>query len=178
MKRLVHQRFSFSGRRPMRTAVKRILLPLALCASLALALVGRAAADQDELAPVWATVNVCDPAANQVGARVGVPGDGSGAVAYARISLQWYSDRQATWLPVEGVASSPWIEVGSAKVTTSQAGWTFQFDQPADGGTKQVRGLAEIQWREGGAVVRSASVGTQAGVASDVGGSAAACALS
>ena len=38
--------------------------------------------------------------------------------------------------------------------------------------------MAEVQWREGATVVRSTSVGTQAGAASDVGGSQATCALS
>jgi hypothetical protein len=63
-------------------------------------------------------------------------------------------------------------------VTSQQAGWTFQFEQPVDGRTKQLRAVAEIQWREGAKVARSSSTVTQAGVQSDVGGSQATCALS
>ncbi len=74
--------------------------------------------------------------------------------------------------------SSPWLSVGSAALTAQQAGYTFQFDQPADGRPKQVRALAEVQWREGATVIRSTSAGTQAGAASDVGGSQASCTLS
>jgi hypothetical protein len=158
--------------------VARIIVPLALCAALALAVVGPAAADKEQLAPVWATVNVCDPASNQIGARVGAPGDGTDARIYARFTLQWYSEAQGAWLPVQGAASSPWQDVGSAEITTQQAGWTFQLDQPADGRTKQLRAVAEVQWRDGESVVRSSSAVTRAGAPSDVGGSQAACALS
>ena len=156
----------------------RIIVPVALCAALALAVVGRAAAEGEPPAQPWATVNVCDPASNQVGARVGVPGDGGDELIYARITLQWYSESQAAWLPVEGVAGSPWLEVGTASQTSQQGGYTFQLEQPADGRTKQVRAVADVQWRDGGRVVRSSQAVTQAGAASDIGGSQAACALS
>jgi hypothetical protein len=162
----------------MRTVVKRIILPVALCAALALAVVGHAAAEQERISQAWATVNVCDPASNQVGARVAVSGDGGDAQIFSRISLQWYSEAQGAWLPVEGAPSSPWLEVGSARQTAQQAGYTFQLDQPADGRTKQIRAVAEVQWREGATVVRSASAVAQAGLPTDIGGSQASCALS
>ncbi|HEU0025075.1 MAG TPA: hypothetical protein VFQ12_10605 [Thermoleophilaceae bacterium] len=151
---------------------------MALCAALVLAVVGPAAADKEELAPVWATVNVCDPASNQVGVRVGAPGDGTDARIHARFTLQWYSEAQGAWLPVEGAASSPWQDVGSAGITSQQAGWTFQLDQPADGRTKQLRAVAQVQWRQGASVVRSSSAVTLAGAPSDVGGSQAVCEMS
>ena len=87
--------------------VTRIIVPMALCAALALAVVGHAAADEEQLSQAWATVNVCDPGANQVGARVGVPADGSDALIFARFTLQWYSEAQGAWLPVEGVPARP-----------------------------------------------------------------------
>ncbi len=177
MKQVVHRAYRFRAATPMRTTVRRIIVPLALCAALALAVVAQASGDE-QLAPVWATINVCDTGGNQVGARVGVPGDGSGAQIYARFSVEWYSEKQGTWLPVEGVPSSPWLPVGSAALTMQQAGYTFQFEQPADGHPKQIRAHAEVQWRDGASVIRSAVAGTQAGVASDVGGSQAACVLS
>ncbi len=162
----------------MRTVVTRIILPVALCAALALAVVGHAAADEEHVSQAWATVNVCDPASNQVGTRVSVSGDGGDELVFARITLQWYSQAQGAWLPVEGAPSSPWLEVGSARQTSQQAGYTFKLDQPADGRTKQLRGLAEVQWRDGASVVRSGSVVTQAGLPTDIGGSQASCALS
>jgi len=162
----------------MRTVVKRIIVPVALCAALALAVVGHAAAEQERIAQAWSTVNVCDPASDQVGARVAVSGDGGDALIFSRISLQWYSEAQGAWLPVEGAPSSPWLEVGSARQTAQQAGYTFKLDQPADGRTKQIRAVAEVQWREGATVVRSTSAVTQAGLPTDIGGSQASCALS
>jgi hypothetical protein len=151
---------------------------VALCAALALAVVGHASAGGERLGQVLATVNVCDPAANQVGTRVSVPGDGGQELIYSRFTLQWYSETQGAWLSVEGVASSPWLEVGSARQSSQQGGYTFQLDQPADGRVKQLRGVAEVQWRDGGRVVRSASVVTQAGLGTDIGGSQATCTLS
>jgi hypothetical protein len=162
----------------MRTLVSRILISTAICATLAGAAVSHAAAGGEQLAPVWATVNVCDSGSDQVGARVGVPGDGSHQQIYARFTVQWFSEERQAWETVEGAPSSPWVYVGSARVTSQQAGWTFQFEQPADGRTKQLRAVAEVQWREGAEVARSSSMVTQAGVQSDVGGSQTTCALS
>jgi hypothetical protein len=155
----------------------RILISAAICAVLVGATVSHAVADGEQLAPVWATVNVCDAGSNEVGARVGVPGDGGDQKIYARFTVQWFSEERQAWETVEG-ASSPWVYVGSARFTSQQAGWTFRFEQPADGRTKQLRAVAEVQWRDGTAVARSSSLVTQAGVPSDVGGSQATCALS
>ena len=158
----------------------RIIVPVALCAALALAVVGHAAADEEPIAQPWATVNVCDPAANQVGARVGVSGQRRRrSCIYARFTLQWYSESQGAWLPVDGVAASPWLEVGSAAARPpSRAATPSSSTSPADGRTKQLRAVADVQWRDGGKVVRSSQAVSQAGMASDIGGSQAACALS
>ena len=156
----------------------RIIVPVALCAALALAVVGHAAADEEPIAQPWATVNVCDPAANQVGARVGVPGNGGDQLLYARFTLQWYSESQGAWLPVDGVSASPWLEVGSARQTAQQGGYTFQLDQPADGRTEAAsrsRRRAVARRRQGRPLEPAVS---QAGMASDIGGSQATCALS
>ena len=161
----------------MRTKVRRIIVPLALCAALALAVVAQAD-DEEQLTPVWATINVCDAGGNQVGARVGVPGDGSDVQIYARFTVQWYSEKQGTWLPVGGVPSSPWMSVGLRRPHRPAGRVHLPVRPPAAGRTKRVRALAEVQWRDGATVIRSTSVGTQAGAASDVGGSQASCTLS
>jgi hypothetical protein len=158
--------------------VSRILISAAICAAFVGAAVSHAAAGREQLAPVWATVNICDPGSNQVGARVGVPGDGGDQEIYARFTVQWFSEERRAWETVDGAPSSPWVYVGSARFTSQQAGWTFRFEQPADGRTKQLRAVAEVQWRDGATVARSSSMVTQAGVPSDVGGSRATCALS
>ena len=127
----------------MRTTVRRIIVPLALCAALALAVVAQAD-DEEQLAPVWATINVCDAGGNQVGARVGVPGDGSDAQIYARFTVQWYSEKQGTWLPVQGVPSSPWLRcephlhsVGSARERLrawAESAWASEEAERPKGG--------------------------------------------
>ena len=65
------------------------------------------------------------------------------------------------------------LDAGSASYSYGQAGWTFQFGPPSAGTHYQVRAVAEMQGIAGG----SATVVTQGGVASDVGGSAASCRL-
>ncbi len=162
----------------MGSAVARIVLFLALCAAIALAVVGGASAEEERLSPVLATINICDDGSNQVGARVSAPGDGSEQSIRARFSLQWYSEAQGAWLAVEGASASPWMEVGSSQVSSQQAGYTFQFDLPSDGRSKQVRAVTEVQWSIGATMVRSSSAVSQAGLPSDVGGSQATCSIS
>jgi hypothetical protein len=94
-----------------------------------------------------------------------------------RFTAQWFSPEQRAWLPVKGIASSPWLDAGSAEYTYGQAGWTFRFGAPPAGKHFKVRGVAEMQWLQGGREVRSASRVTQGSVRSDVGGSQASCLL-
>jgi len=80
-----------------------------------------------------------------------------------RFTAQWCSPWRNAWVPVEGVASSPWLDAGSAQYLYRQAGWTFQFDNPVGGTRFPIRGLAELEWLNGGRVVRSATRVTRAG---------------
>ncbi|HEY1357712.1 MAG TPA: hypothetical protein VGF21_05340 [Thermoleophilaceae bacterium] len=154
--------------------MRRILIATALVAGLATVAVAHAAGGGGS-GPRWATVNSCSPA--QVGVRASLPGDGSDKQMRVRFTAQYWSAKQRAWLPVAGVPSSPWLDAGSARYSYGQAGWTFQFDPPHAGTHNLVRGVAEMQWLSGGSVSRSASVVTQGGVASDVGGSQASCSL-
>jgi hypothetical protein len=153
--------------------VRRILIAIALVAGLATLAVGHAAG-QSGSGPLWATVNSCSP--NAVGVRASLPGDGTRKRMRVRFTAEWWSPTSRAWVPVEGVASSPWLDAGSAEYVYQQAGWTFNFDKPAGGSQFQVRGLAEMQWLKGGRVVRSTSRVTQAGaVGVALGGSLASC---
>ena len=127
----------------------RIIVPMALCAALALAVVGHAAADEEQRLPGLGDGQRLRSRREPGGRPRGRSGRRERRDIFARFTLQWYSQAQGAWLPVEGAPSSPWLEVGSARQTSQQAGYTFQLDQPADGRTKQVRALAEVQWREG-----------------------------
>ena len=155
--------------------MRRILTATALVAGLATLAVGHASGQRGS-GPLWATVNSCSPTA--VGVRASLPGDGTSKRMRVRFTAQWYSPTRQGWVPVKGVASSPWLDAGSAEYVYQQAGWTFNFDKPTGGSHFQVRGLAEMQWLRGGRVVRSTSRVTQAGALGvAVGGSQASCSV-
>jgi hypothetical protein len=106
--------------------------------------------------PFWATVNVCDTkdSPNALGIRTSVPGNGSGQRIFARYTAQWWSEADQQWLTVAGSGVTPWVPVGSADVTSRQAGWTFAFVQPPAGTTYVMRGVVELQWRDTAAAAR------------------------
>jgi hypothetical protein len=122
--------------------------------------------------PQWATVNVCDSAGqpNVMGVRASMPGDGSAAQMFARFTAQWHDNSRKAWLPVSGAATSPWLPAGSARYVARQVGWNFAFDPPPAGGVFLLRATAELQWRVGSAVVRSASLVTTGGMPAVMGG--------
>ena len=153
-------------------------LPVFL-AVLALALTGgasQAATRASDGSAAWATVNSCAPGA--VGMRVGVSGDGRRREVFARFTAQWWSPAAKGWDPVAGTASSPWVHVGSTVYESRQNGYTFAFAPTAPGSHPVVRGLATIEWRERGRVVRQRTLVTQAGAPDVAGGtSRASCSL-
>jgi hypothetical protein len=128
--------------------------------ALAVALPGAVSAAPAE-GPLWATVNSCAP--NSVGMRVSVPGDGSQKQQLVRFSAQWWSNVKQAWLPVGGSADSPWLPAGNSTRSWSQAGWTYDFQQRPPAAVFLIRGIARIQWREGGSVVQSRTLVTRAG---------------
>jgi hypothetical protein len=99
--------------------------------------------------PFWATVNICDTAKspNALGVRTSVPGNGSNERIYARYTAQWWSGAKQKWLTVGGSGVTDWIKLGTADMSSRQAGWTFRFVQPPAGTTYVMRGVVELQWR-------------------------------
>jgi hypothetical protein len=99
--------------------------------------------------PFWATVNVCDTAKspNALGVRASVPGNGSNERIFARYTAQWWSGAEQKWLTVAGSGVTGWIKLGTADMSSRQAGWTFRFVQPPAGTTYVMRGVVELQWR-------------------------------
>jgi hypothetical protein len=110
----------------------------------------------------WASVNVCK--ANVVGMRASVPGDGTSKRQFVRFSAQWWSHLKQDWLPVGGSPDSPWLPAGTARSRSSQTGWSYSIEPPPAGAVFLIRGVAQIQWRDGGRVVRSSTQVTRAGV--------------
>jgi hypothetical protein len=156
-----------------RGSVPRILIVTAVVAGLAAA-VGGHAAGQSVSGLLWATVNSCSP--GSVGVRASLPGDGTSERMRVRFTAQWYSPASQGWVPVTGVASSPWLDAGSARYAYGQAGWTFAFDRSGGGRRFLVRGRAQMQWLSGGRVVRSAERVTRAD-AVGAGASRASCTI-
>jgi hypothetical protein len=98
---------------------------------------------------LWATVNRCDTPSspNQMGVRASMPGNGLRQRMYMRFRAQYWDGATEAWRPVSGDGVSPWRYAGSARHRSSQAGWTFEFDQPAAGSTYTLRGVVDYQWR-------------------------------
>jgi hypothetical protein len=123
---------------------------------------------------LWATVNICDTenARNIIGIRGNMPGDGTAARMYMRFEAQWYSAKRRRFVPTG--SSSRWVSAGSARYESSQAGFSFQFDDPPAGTTFLMRGKVSYQWRarrgKRWVVARRASRLTKAGITGVKGG--------
>ena len=128
-----------------------LLIVGVLCVFSALPVASRAQTET-VTEPAWATINSCGP--NAVGVRAQLRGESTGAVLFARFNLEWHSSLEDRWLPVEGPASSPWLQAGSPHDLFGQTGWTFDVEAPPPGASFKLRGVAQLQWRRGGEVLR------------------------
>jgi hypothetical protein len=75
----------------------------------------------------------------------------------ARFTLQWLNPAAQAWEPVEGVATSPWINAGPVDVNWSQVGYTFDLDALPAGAKVSFRGLAELKLAGGDAATLTAA---------------------
>ena len=132
----------------------------------------------------WATVNICDSAANPdtVGVRGSMPGL-AGAQLFMRFQLQLQRN-DGGWRALAS-ADSGFIAVGRPRVrATRQAGHSFVLTPPAAGQVYTVRGLVTFEWRsKDGTVLRRARRATSGGHRSTAGAdpagfSAAECTIS
>ena len=113
---------------------------------------------EDAERPFWSTVNICDTSGspNALGIRTSVPGNGSAERIWTRYTAQWWSGAAQEWKTVGGSGVTDWVYMGQADMTARQAGWTFRFVQPAAGTTYVMRGVVEVQWRDGPSTAREA----------------------
>ena len=103
----------------------------------------------------WATMNVCST--SEVGVRAASPAGGRARdTIAARFRLQ-YADG-ARWIDVPN-GTSPWTVLGRAN-RSWQGGYTFRFSGTAG---RTFRGVAELEWRRGSRVVRTAARYTSPG---------------
>jgi hypothetical protein len=113
---------------------------------------------------LWATVNLCDSPAKPgaVGIRVSIPREKGAPQQWARIRLQWFDGNARAWRLVRsgGDAGFARIGIGTRLV---QGGTTFTFPLPEPGSRIVVRGLVDVEWRDGDEVVDHARLQTTAG---------------
>jgi len=151
---------------------------IAVLAAAIFALLAPSVAGAKDAAP-WATVNVCDSAKrpDAIGIRASMPGVPKGARMAMRFRVQFKTD--TGWQDVKGAASR-WQPVGVARGAATESGWSFTFAHPSSPVT--LRGMVQLRWRKGGAVVRQLELPTEAGHRSSAGAdpadySAATCTL-
>lgn len=152
----------------MVAVMRRLVTLLALAAFASPAAASAASHD------LWATVNVCDTpgSRNIIGVRGSMPGNGTGQRMYMRFEAQWYSATRRRFVPTG--SSSRWVSAGSARYKSSQAGFSFQFDEPPAGTAFLMRGKVSYRWRarrgKRWVVARRASRLTRAGISGVRGG--------
>src|SRR3954452_2937387 len=115
---------------------------------------------------LWATVNVCDTPASPdtIGIRGSIPGSGvRGESMFMRFQVQYFSRSEKRWHNITEGADSGWVAAGSARYRARQAGWSFRFTPPTNGGSHLLRGAVTFEWRKDAKVVRRARKRTTSG---------------
>jgi hypothetical protein len=141
----------------------RVLLPVALVlAALTSAPAGAAASE--EHSDLWATVNLCDSPSRPgaVGVRVSIPREKGAPRQWARIRLQWFDGTDRAWRLVRSGGDAGWARIGIG-TRLVQGGTTFTFPPPKPGARIVLRGLVDVEWRDGTEVVDHARLTTTAG---------------
>jgi hypothetical protein len=141
----------------------RIAIVLALAALAAVAPTGAAAATKSN-PDLWATVNLCDTPAKPgaVGIRVSIPREKGHPQQWARIHLQWFDSNRRAWRRVASGGDAGWARIGIGRHQV-QGGTTFIFPLPKAGSRIVLRGVVDIEWRDGTDVVDRAHLLTTAG---------------
>jgi hypothetical protein len=146
-------------------SVVRLVLALVL-----LALAASPAAAQEQGRSIyrsphlWATVNVCQPGAEEgrVGIRGSMPGSGfSDEVMWMRFQLQYLRPSDGKWHNMPA-GDAGWVRAGSARIRRREAGRTFVVATPGSA-AYTLRGVVTFEWRRDGEVVRRARKRTTAG---------------
>jgi len=139
----------------------RVLLPVALVLA---ALAPAPAGAMEEHSDLWATVNLCDSPSRPgaVGVRVSIPREDGAPRQWARIRLQWFDGTDRAWRLVRSGGDAGWARIGIG-TRLVQGGTTFTFPPPKPGARIVLRGLVDVEWRDGTDVVDHARLTTTAG---------------
>jgi hypothetical protein len=146
-----------------RTMSRRLITVLA-AATLAAVAPGGAAAATTKHPDLWATVNLCDTPAKPgaVGIRVSIPREKGAPQQWARIRLQWFDGSRRAWRRVTSGGDAGWARIGIG-TRLVEGGTTFTFPPPKAGSRIVLRGVVDIEWRDGTKVVDRAHLRTTAG---------------
>jgi hypothetical protein len=141
----------------------RVLTIVLAAAALAAAPTG-AMAKEAEHSDLWATVNLCDPPSKPgaVGVRVSIPREKGAPQQWARIRLQWFDGTARAWRLVRSGGDAGWARIGIG-TRLVQGGTTFTFPPPKPGARIVLRGIVDVEWRDGTEVVDHARMTTTAG---------------
>jgi hypothetical protein len=97
-----------------------------------------------------ASVNICGAGAGTLGVRVSAPYRGDDLAPWVRVSVEYYSTQDGAWHAAGAGGDSGWFQAGGPG-TGSDTGWTFPFLAPEPGHRLLMRGIAQVEWRGGGA---------------------------
>jgi hypothetical protein len=137
---------------------------LALALTVAALAPVAAIAKTDARPDLWATVNLCDTPARPgaVGIRVSIPPEKGSPQQWARIHLQWFDGTKRAWRALRSGGDSGWKRIGIGPRLV-QGGMTFNFDPPAAGTRLVLRGVVDVEWRDGKRVVDQVRLRTTEG---------------
>jgi hypothetical protein len=146
------------------TSMSTRALPVLLAVAAAILAPAGATAKTDAHPDLWATVNLCDAPTQPggVGVRVSIPREQGAPQQWARIRLQWFDGNARAWRALHSGGDAGWTRIGVG-TRLVQGGTTFSFPPPAAGARIVVRGVVEIQWRDGKSVVDHARLRTTEG---------------
>lgn len=122
---------------------------------------GRALLASREL---WATIDICNPAdaANTVGIRGSMPGDGAPHDRmYMSFRLQ-YMNASRHWVNLASGATPSFVAVGGGG-SARQGGSSFELKPVVGKPATKLRGIVDFQWRHGRTILMSTAVPTSAG---------------
>ena len=111
----------------------------------------------------WATINTCDPPGSpgSVGVRVAIP-NRADAAQWVRIRIQFFDGARGSWRVVRSGGEGGFTKLsdGGGRVF---GGTTFTFTPPSAGNRIKLRGIVDVEWRQGRRVRSHTQVITHGG---------------
>jgi hypothetical protein len=116
-----------------------------MLAALVVSTADGSARSKPHLAPLWATINICDTPSHPdaVGVRGRMSARSRRTRMYMRFSLQYYDVERGRFVRVRDTLS-PLVYVGRGLRRGRQGGFTFELDAPET--SYLIRGRAEFFW--------------------------------